>query len=261
MNTNEYISSGILESYALDQLSEHESKEVERNIEKFPPLKEELERIEETLEALAFSSAINPPESVKNQLTNLLDKENAPVIPISEKNEYQKYLTAASIIIAVIFGLLAYSYHNRWKQAEGRLSELIAQNQQVAENYNLVNQELTSIQQSVAIMNDPSYQQVIMQGTENAPNALAIVYWNKSSQSVFLNIKNLRELSEDQQYQLWAIIDGKPVDAGVFDLTHDYKLTAMNQIASDASAFAVTIEPKGGSVNPSLETMQVIGNV
>ena len=36
---------------------------------------------------------------------------------------------------------------------------------------------------------------------------------------------------------------------------------SMKNITSGAAAFAVTIEPRGGSENPSLETMQVVGNV
>jgi len=52
-----------------------------------------------------------------------------------------------------------------------------------------------------------------------------------------------------------------PVDAGVFDWNSE-GLQKMKSISGQAvAAFAVTIEPKGGSESPSLETMQVIGNV
>jgi hypothetical protein len=35
----------------------------------------------------------------------------------------------------------------------------------------------------------------------------------------------------------------------------------MKKIVSGAATFAVTIEPRGGKASPSLETMQVVGNV
>ena len=57
-----------------------------------------------------------------------------------------------------------------------------------------------------------------------------------------------------------SIIDGKPVDAGVFDVGAD-GLLKMKSITGNAVAYAVTIEPKGGSESPSLETMQVYGEV
>jgi len=97
-------------------------------------------------------------------------------------------------------------------------------------------------------------------GTPNAPQSMAYVYWNESSKEVYLSIQSLKQLSKDNQYQLWAIIDGKPVDAGVFD-GDVAGLLKMKDIASGAAAFAVTIEPRGGKTTPTLETMQVMGNV
>ena len=67
-------------------------------------------------------------------------------------------------------------------------------------------------------------------------------------------------LAQENQYQLWAIIDGKPVDAGVFD--NNFKgLLKMKDVGTGAATFAVTIEPRGGRQTPTLETMQVAGNV
>jgi anti-sigma-K factor RskA len=62
------------------------------------------------------------------------------------------------------------------------------------------------------------------------------------------------------QYQLWALVGGKPVDLGVFDSGAD-TLTNIKEMKSLASAdaFAVTLEPRGGSVNPTMDQMMVIG--
>ena len=60
------------------------------------------------------------------------------------------------------------------------------------------------------------------------------------------------------QYQLWGIVEGQPVSVGVFDL--DQNLREMLNIAN-ASAFAITLEPTGGSETPTLDKMYVIGNV
>jgi anti-sigma-K factor RskA len=99
-----------------------------------------------------------------------------------------------------------------------------------------------------------------MTGTSNAPEALASVYWNQSSKQVYLRIQSMKDLAQENQYQLWAIIDGKPVDAGVFDAGMD-GLIKMKDIGKGATTFAITIEPRGGRPTPALETMQVAGNV
>jgi len=265
VNVEEYISSGILESYIMDELSAAERAEVEKAMSQHQEVRAELDRIEQTMESLAFATAVNPNASLKAKILEEIEfKEETPVVSIDSRREgssFLKFAAAASVIIALGSAVMAFNYWNKWKNAEDRLSSLIAQNQQFAENYNTVNQKLDNLQESVTVMNSADYERIIMNGTDNAPQSLATVYWNESSREVFLSIQNLKELSEDQQYQLWAIIDGKPVDAGVFDLSKDSFLVQMKEIGSGAAAFAVTIEPKGGSENPTLETMQVLGNV
>jgi len=64
------------------------------------------------------------------------------------------------------------------------------------------------------------------------------------------------------QYQLWALVGGKPVSLGVFD-KDDADSSLMKEMKSVpvAQAFAVTLEPRGGSINPTMSQMMVIGNL
>ncbi|RZJ58948.1 MAG: anti-sigma factor, partial [Hymenobacter sp.] len=61
---------------------------------------------------------------------------------------------------------------------------------------------------------------------------------------------------------LWALDKGKPIDAGVlaFNTAAGDSLQQMKDIAS-AQTFAMTVEPTGGSVGPTLTTMTVVGNI
>lgn len=52
LNTSDYISSGILESYVLDQLSDKEREEVKQMALKYPEIQAELIAIENTLERI-----------------------------------------------------------------------------------------------------------------------------------------------------------------------------------------------------------------
>jgi anti-sigma-K factor RskA len=65
-----------------------------------------------------------------------------------------------------------------------------------------------------------------------------------------------------KDYQLWAIIDGKPVSAGVFSVGTDG--TALVPLAGvgpehKVGAFAVTLEPAGGVLEPTLSEMVLMG--
>jgi anti-sigma-K factor RskA len=272
LNLEEYISSGILEAYVLGDVSDQERAEVEANLKRYPRLREELALIEEAQEALLMRSAVAPPSRVKEKLMSQIVRESRPdttireqasearVVSIHESSslKWWKFATAASISTAVIASYVAFDYKGQLDSTRESLNNLVAQNRQMAQDYNVVNQRLDQIENTIKIIDNPSYQRVIMKGTEAAQGSLASVYWNKETNEVYLSVQKLRELSKDQQFQLWAIVDGKPVDAGVFNLTAN--LVRMKDITG-ASAFAVTIEPAGGSVSPTLTSMQVVGTI
>lgn len=266
MNLKEYISSGILELYVLGELPEHERAEVEKNLVLYSELRDELKLVEEAQEHLLLKAAIKPRAAVKASLFEKIDamKPEAKVVTMetgSSANVW-RFAAAASITVALISSYMAYNYHSKWRDSETSFNELIAQNQRMAQDYNTVNQRIDKIETDLKVVNDPGFSRIIMKGTDNAPQALASVYWNASSKEVYLNIQNMKELAQEHQYQLWAIIDGKPVDAGVFDGNlAALGLVKMKNIPEGAAAFAVTVEPRGGKESPTLSTMQVVGNV
>lgn len=266
MNVEEYISSGVLEAYVQGSLSDKERADVEQKLRQYPELRSELAIIEEVQEALLLKAAIQPKPSTKKDLFARLDtrqKTEVKVVRMDRENSgssFWKFAAAASVVVALVSSYLAYDYWNKWKKTENSLATLVAQNQQIARDYNTVNNRLDQIQKDLDVFNNPAFVRIVMTGTPNAPQSLASVYWNKSTREVYLSIQDMKELAAENQYQLWAIVDGKPVDAGVFD--GDSKgLLKMREISSGATTFAVTIEPRGGKASPTLETMQVAGHV
>jgi len=213
LNIKEYISSGILESYALGELSDPKRLEVEKNLEVHPELRAELALIEKTIEAFYVRAGKEPKPHLK-------EKIRASIIKPKVIRMWVPLAAAAAILIAVLVG------YNFWSEYR--------------------------------IMNGPEFTKVVMTGMKNSPDAMATVYWNKSTSESYLMIQNLKVLSKEQQYQLWAIVDGKPVDMGVFDSGKG--LHRMGDVEGTATAFAVTIEPRGGKPAPTMETMQVFGN-
>jgi anti-sigma-K factor RskA len=264
VNIHEYISSGILEAYALGELTEQERGEVENHLASHPELRTELDQIEAVQEKLLQRTAIQPRDTVKAQLFARIDGQ-APAgkvvsMPSSEPTIW-KFAAAASIAVALVSSYLAYNYYDKWKDSQGELTELIAQNQRVANDYNQVNQRLDKIESDINIIHDPAFKRVALKGTPNAPTSLAYVYWNADTREVYLSLQEMKDLAQENQYQLWAIIDGKPVDAGVFDGGKGGGMLKMKEIGTGATLFAVTVEPRGGKPAPTLETMQVAGPV
>jgi anti-sigma-K factor RskA len=97
-----------------------------------------------------------------------------------------------------------------------------------------------------------------LQAVPGKENNLAAVYWDKSTKDVYFLPTKLDQVPAGKQYQLWAIVNGKPVDAGVIGECNG--LCKMRNIPN-AEAFAITLEQKGGSPTPTLSEMYVMGKV
>lgn len=262
MNIQEYIASGILETYLLGGLSAAEAGEVEAYAKQYPQIREALDLLEEDLEKLAFSQAEAPPASLASRISAQLDfkvpEEEVKVIPIPS---FYRPAIAASVTLALIASTAAGIFWNKWQHAEGRVLALETEKNTLAENINLTRQELDRSQRYLSLLQDSSSVLVTLKGSALSPHAAAKVLWNKSTQEVYLGgIAALPTPAEEQQYQLWAIVDGQPVDAGVFDLEHPQVMQQLKTIGK-AQAFAITLEKKGGSPTPTLANLYLIGNV
>jgi len=266
MKLQEYIASGVLEAYLLGQLSPEESTRVETMRVKHAEIQQEMVRIEESLELMAQKTAVTPRESVRE---NIISKIKAPghghgideIIAMKKpKNRGLKYLAAASIALALVSSAVSIKLWNQLKETKQRLNNLLTENYQLAQDFDLTNYKLEQTNKDLSIIVSEEYQKVVMKST-GSDGALASVYWNQENTKVYLSSGSLPLPPTDKQYQLWALIDGKPVDAGVFDLPDEGSpLLEMKSIAA-ADAFAITLEPRGGSVSPTLEELKVLGNV
>ncbi|MCU0384213.1 MAG: anti-sigma factor [Cyclobacteriaceae bacterium] len=220
MNIEAYISSGILEAYTSGALTSAEREEVERMLVLYPILQEELAKIEETQIWFLQQAAIQPNDAVKNKI---LEQTKRSIQAKSNTKSVQPYFwaVAASVSIALISSVLSVYFYFKWQGSEKSLANLLAQNQQLAQDYTIVNQKIDRLENDLSVLYNPNTERIILNGTPNAPDAQAFVFWNKEKEEIYLQLQNLQALAQNQQYQLWAIIDGQPVDAGVFDFSKD----------------------------------------
>ncbi len=273
MNKEAYIASGQLELYVLGELTPAEAAEVEAMAERYPEVRQEILGIEAALEVMATQNGVAPRAGLREEIIQTITAsgnargETASTQAARSKGKAKtisllRYGIAASLAAALIATVFAFYFRGQWKDTEQRLSSVLTQNQQIANQYKAVQQEAQQLSQENAIITNPDFRAVAMPGVEASPGSLAYVYWNQGSDQVYLKVNTLPANSTDKQYQLWAIVDGKPVSAGVFDVDGNapQRLVQMQDI-ENASAFAVTLEPQGGSASPTLEAMVVQGAV
>jgi anti-sigma-K factor RskA len=272
LNIEEYISSGILEAYVLGSLSTKEAEEVEAKAALYPGIAKELEELQIAMEHFAMAHAVKPPDISKEKLFQSLDndsnvskdtkKERTLILP-EEGLKHNNWLVAASISVALISTISSFYFYTKWKGTETQLISLQQENQVFALKANQIinskEQELNERAKYISFILDTSTARVVMKGLPLSPVSAALVFWNKQSNEVFIDIKKLPIPPAGMQYQLWALNNGTPIDAGVFS-TSGNTLQKMKSI-DKAQAFAVTLEKAGGSPTPTLEAMYVMGSL
>ena len=192
--------------------------------------------------------------------SNLAVATAAPVVAATSRRSFWAIAASVALLLSLVGNAMLY---NRWKQASTDLVALQDNQTRVASTTQVLQRDLASSRQQLHILRSPDeYRLVALAGTPTHPQAHARVLFSKSEHRVYLDVQQLPALPEGKQYQLWALDKGKPVDAGMLTAAtaSGDSLQQMKDIAS-AQTFAMTIEPTGGSVNPTLNTMTVVGNI
>ncbi len=259
MNIQEYIESGIIESYVLGQLSDSEMAEVSAMALKHPELKAEIELVEDTL--LKYASQ-NPPPALKGKIASELGLNEASIVSLKQnKNTAVRWLVAASVILLIGSAIYNIILVDKIKDTENQLSVLSSENEKFVKDFEAQSKSYGEMAEQMAILMQPENKKVMLKGMELAPNALATIYWNQQNKNVYINVNALPMPSDDKQYQLWAIVDGKPVDIGMLDMNPELPPFHKMKSITGAEAFAVTLEKKGGSPVPTMTAMYLMGNV
>ncbi len=267
MNVNEYIESGILDVYVLGGLSPEEISQVENYATRFPEISKEIESIKSTIEEMSSRESIIPSYMTKENIFNKINYAPAPSnslnnsITVKDKSSHLNFTylaIAASWLLTLFAGYLAYHYRTQWLESESKFLTLQNENKEIATNFNVTKNHLDDVSVKLAAINDSSLKMITLKAIPGKPQVFAQILWSKSKHQVYLSSLSLPEAPEGKQYQLWAIINGKPVDAGLISKADKEQLSRMKDIVNP-SAFAVTLEKTGGSEFPTMEEMYVMG--
>jgi len=266
-----YIESGKLESYVLGYCTAEEMQEVECMARIFPEVKQELEAIRISMEQIALQNKVEPPASLKDKIFAAIEDEVKSVEntkgkiitmqePVVQKGSSWRQLAAACIALLLVSSFVLYNFYSTNNNLKEEVAELKGANKEMIENNKQLSDEIATASKQMQIFNNPSITKVAMKGQAVSPNSLATIYWDKNSREVYLSVNALPAPPQGKQYQLWGIVNGAPVDLGVFDITDadTIKLQTMKQV-DNAAAFAVTLEKVGGSPTPTLTEMYVMG--
>lgn len=284
MDVQRYISSGVIENHVTGLLSETESREVMAAIQQYPEIRAAADAIQQDMERYIEMWAKKPPAALKRQLMERLNKDDVEeAIPVVEEQvatfaevesfssnggmslqlsplkmwQYGAIAASVFLLVSMTLNIVAYSNADNYKTRNTALEtgqvELTAERDAFKE-------QLDHTQKENSLMKDPAFKWVKMLGVGKHSGAVATICWNPESKETFVLAQVLPEPPEGKQYQLWAIVNGKLIDAGIFERDSAKALQKVKNVEK-VQVFAVTLENKGGSQTPTLDQMFVAGKV
>lgn len=273
MDIQAYISSGIIETYVLGLASENEARELEHLCTQHPEVQAAVDAYQQSLEAYALLHAATPPEGMKERIWQSLEtgqedagKHVATVAATSprtvlttRKSNLYKYLSAASLLLLAGSIVLNMLLSGKLKDRSAEMRQLAAHQANLEEQNRKFQSQLSALQQDASLMMDPSVRKIALSGVPAHPDMKVMVLWHTQSKDVYLSFNNLPAPPPGKQYQLWAIVDGKPVDAGTY--SSDGMSTQKMKVIEKAEMFAITLENMGGNPTPTLDQMFAAGKV
>ena len=277
MDIQEYIASGVIESYVLGVADAAEGAEVERLMKEYSEVKKAIDDFSAALEDYAIRNAVPPPVDLKASIMarlSSMDETTAETSPLSvayNSNDSQmttgsivsmqgwKIAAAAAIILFVASAATNAWLYNKYTSTQQQYQALLQDRNTLQASNQVYQTKISEYQSATEMMANPAVVMVKMVDPNKKQNNMTTVFWNTISKEVYFMANKLPAHGKDKQYQLWALVDGKPVDAGMID-NQCTSLCKMKNIAK-AQAFAITLEKAGGNPVPTLEQLFVLGNV
>ena len=248
--------------YAAGLTTPEENLQVQEYVRQYPEVAAELAAIEAGIESYATGMELQPDASVKEKVfarINEKDESSAKVIPINNASAQvvpisSGWKTAAAAAILLLIGSSVFNFFQYKKNDE--ISRQLQESQATASDLQAKNAEMDKYLEMVR----SKYSTPVQLAGLKETSAEAKVFWMKDNGDVYFDPTNLPAAPQGKQYELWAIVDGKPVNAGIILTTKSgkqYNIQKMKAFAGDIKiqAFAISVEPE--STTPAVAPTEV----
>ncbi len=281
MKSDEFIASGILETYAMGCATEQKAKLVVEMAARYPEVKAELKAIEAALENFDKQNAVEPPNHLKAKILakvsdsqfsvygSEIGKSETKVVSIAPQKQSNFFKYAAAVAFVLVIGSVWYALNltSEISDKDDQLAKLQADNELLNANMATMDTLAQTLgKKNLALLGEmnllkrPGMKSIVLTGMEEAPDAKAMVYANTTTGDSYLEIMSLPPAPEGMQYQFWGFVDGKPVDAGMIPLEGDLAGIHPMKTIPGSTGYAITLETKGGHPQP-VGKIFVMGNV
>ncbi len=253
MDINSYISSGIIEMYVMGLCSPEEKAGMELLRQQYPELNKAVLQFETEFENNILNDATQPDFKTDEKILQTLQSLQTPVIEITgnqhtiKKMSWLKPAAAAAILLFASSSIFNYILYKKTKEQELALKEKETYSPLPVTDYN--------------ILKSPLITPVAMYGVGLHSICRCTIFWDKKTGKAYIMIHHLPQSSSQNDYQLWAMVNDKPINIGIIKDEIRGRFIEMPNVPAGATAFIVTLEKAGGVTTPTIEETYLSGKI
>lgn len=270
--------------YALGALSQHEARAFDTHLhDGCPACYAELEQFDQVVGVLGTAAApVAPPAYLRDLLAVRIEREvpQAPaasgtVIPFPKKaiaihrkpdparSPFTRVLlpwaAAAALLIAFAYTFTTWrserqSMRAALDQERAQRSKTLDENTKLKEQFTKKTELSTELTLINSVLRSPQWRIIPLDGQAPAPDSAAKVYWDVQGNRCVVSAE-LPPAPEGKVYQLWFVTPSAKVSAGLIspDKTgHGFAVVQFPSNVTQLQAAAITLEPEGGSQQPTM---------
>ena len=295
---NRRIEEELFPFYALDSLTEEEKAEVEAYIATDPAARERLNALQKTAEYLPLAvESVTPSPSVKANLMDRVRADSraqaapavAPERPAERPFNPQlswwdrlrqsfamPVLAGTAALAAIVLFIWTISLNQQVNQLQDQVAHLTSDgeillneletmrtdNDQLRVRNDLLQQQLEAQEDILAAYQQPGANTIAIGDISGEhPQAYATLTVAADASMATFVAANLPQLESDLTYQLWLIRGDLPISAGIFNVDENGRVvhTVDSSLAASFDAVGVSIEPAGGSAQPTPDQIILLG--
>jgi anti-sigma-K factor RskA len=248
LNIENYISSGIIEQYVMGLCTAEEKNELELLRHKDAVLNKAIINFEIEFEQKMMRNTFLPGVQTDDKILQSLQALGTPVVSINsptgkiKKMSWVKIAAAASILL---FAVSAFFNFSQYKENKEQAAQLAAKNK-LPETLPMANYN---------ILKDPNITPVAMMGQGYHAICRCTMFWDKKTGKAYVMIHHLVPSGDNNEYQLWANVNGKQVSVGMINDGIRDRFVEVSGMPEDAKEFIVTLEKNGGATVPDADVV------
>jgi anti-sigma-K factor RskA len=237
--------------YALGALQGDERAGLEKHLDTCSDCRRELDQLRGDMALMALSAAgPKPPQRSKQRLMVAIAKEpKRSAVP-----QRRGWWKAVPWVLATAAALVAVLLMQQNTGLQERASAL--QGQAIVQQ-----DELRRAREVVSTLTASDAMRVTLVAAKAPPQPQGKAIYLKDRSSLIFLANNMPTLPPQKAYELWLIpTQGNPIPAGVFKPDARGSATVVNPplpAGVEAKAFAITVEPEGGSSTPTMPIVMV----